>query len=108
MRVVILTGMFVLFAGTIAMVHADGDDGQRSDVPECVQYWGEARYGAYGYDHVVHVANGCDEDARCRVASNVNPDWQRVTVPADAKKEVVTYVGSPAREFTPYVQCELK
>ncbi|MFW6051960.1 MAG: hypothetical protein ACODAU_12355 [Myxococcota bacterium] len=108
MRVAVVMGMFVALAGVIGPVQADDENEPReSEVPECVRYWGEARYGAYGYNHVVHVANDCDRTVDCRVSTNVSPDWQRVKVPAGETKEVVTYIASPSREFTPYVRCTL-
>lgn len=83
---------------------AQGDD----DVPACVDYWGEARPSGYGYNHVVHVENGCDRLARCKVWTNVNPDKQKVEVPAGEDEEVVTFISSPAREFEAHAQCTLE
>jgi len=34
----------------------------------------EARYGAYGYDHLVEVENTCDKTLVCRVKTNLNPE----------------------------------
>jgi hypothetical protein len=74
----------------------------------CITYWGEAQFGAYAYNHIVYVDNGCDEDARCQVWTNVNEKKQTVDVPSGETKDVVTFIGSPAREFTPYARCELQ
>lgn len=79
---------------------------QRS-VPQCVDVWGEARYRAYGYYHIVHVNNRCDATAVCDVATNVNPVPERVTLLAKQAVEVLTFQGSPSREFTPRVECRL-
>jgi hypothetical protein len=110
MRGLLITGMFLLFAGTIAMVHADGVPlGEaEADVPDCITYRGEARYGALGYNHIVIITNGCPSDARCTVSTNASPDTQNVRVPKGETKEVTTLLGSPAREFTPHVTCTLK
>jgi hypothetical protein len=70
----------------------------------CTRYWAEVRYVA-GYDHIVYVANGCDADASCVVWTDVNPEPQPVTVPAHATVAVVTFRGSPASVFTPFVRC---
>lgn len=76
-------------------------------VPACISYWPEARYRALGYDHVVHIHSTCAAEAQCTVATDVNPARIHVTVPPGAEVEVVTWVGSPAREFTPTVLCSL-
>lgn len=73
----------------------------------CVRYWGEARY-VIGYNHIVHLVNGCDRDAWCGVSSNLNPQVQHVTVPVGAHVQVVTFLGSPSRNFTPIVDCTLE
>jgi hypothetical protein len=72
---------------------------------ECVAHWTEARFVAFGYHHIVHIANGCSVPVSCSVRTNVNPDAQAVTVPSGASIEVVTFIGSPAREFVATVQC---
>jgi hypothetical protein len=76
--------------------------------PECIRWTAEARYRPYGYDHVVHIENGCHRAASCTVSTNVNPSRQRVTVGAGGHAEVVTFVGSPARSFEARVECELE
>lgn len=63
---------------------------------------------AYGYDHIVHVQNGCLKDASCSVATDVNPDAVIVKVAKSTEVETVTWLGSPAREFTPKVKCTLQ
>jgi len=82
----------------------DDDDGS----PTCIEHSGEARYGAYGYDHLVHLRNGCDVSASCRVSTDVTPEEQQVEVASGARVTVVTRRGSPARAFTPRVACELR
>jgi hypothetical protein len=108
MRGLLITGMFLLFAATIAMVHAEGAPLGEGDVPDCITYRGEARYGALGYNHIVVITNGCPSDARCTVSTNAAPDPLSVRVPKGETKEVTTLLGSPAREFTPHVTCTLK
>lgn len=73
----------------------------------CVQVYGESRYRAFGYDHIAIVRNGCDKKAVCDVTTNVNPEPIRVEVPAGAAIEVLTFRGSPAREFVPRATCHL-
>ncbi|MCA9609153.1 MAG: hypothetical protein KC619_26310 [Myxococcales bacterium] len=79
----------------------------QNEVPDCVTVRGEARWGADAYNHVVVIQNGCERAASCQVATNVNPEAISVEVPAGQTREVLTFRGSPAREFTPRVRCEL-
>lgn len=71
----------------------------------CIVSWPEARYRNYGYDHIVHIANQCSTRSICVVSTDVNPNPIEATVPAGEHVEVLTMRGSPAREFTPRVEC---
>jgi hypothetical protein len=71
----------------------------------CVGVWSEARYVGFGYNHIVHVANGCNVPTSCTVTTNVNPEPQTVIIPAGSRTDVVTFVGSPASTFTAKVEC---
>ncbi len=73
--------------------------------PMCVRSWSEVRYGNAGYDHIVHVANDCQAPATCDVSSYVSSEPIRVIIQPGSKQEVVTMRGSPARRFTPKVEC---
>lgn len=79
----------------------------QNQVPDCVTVRGEARWGADAYNHVVVVQNRCEALVRCQVATNVNPQATALEVPAGETRELLTFLGSPAREFTPRVQCQL-
>ena len=78
----------------------------QNQVPSCVTVRHEARWGAGAYNHVVIVENGCERPVRCDVATDVNPHPTQVRVDPGGRSEVVTFLGSPAREFTPRVRCE--
>lgn len=93
--------LFVLFA-TVALPAAAGEPGKPLD---CVTHRTEARYGGYGYDHLVHLDNACAQSATCTVSTDVNPEKQRVTVKGRERTTVVTFRGSPAREFRATVEC---
>jgi hypothetical protein len=83
-----------------------GQSGAATDSADtCVRFWGEARYGALGYNHLVHVANSCSADAECAVSTDVNPEEQKVTVAGKGELVVTTFLGSPARAFKPRVKC---
>jgi hypothetical protein len=70
----------------------------------CVRFWAEARYVA-GYDHIVFVANGCDDEASCVVWTDVNPSPQFAAIAPHQTVAIVTFRGSPASAFTPFVRC---
>jgi hypothetical protein len=73
--------------------------------PDCVAVTWQARWGASAYNHWVTVANRCDDDVRCQVSTDVNPEVLRVDVEAGEAEDRLTFRGSPAREFTPTVAC---
>jgi len=73
----------------------------------CVSSWGESRYRNMGYDHIVHLRNGCQKTVLCRVTTNVNPDTVEGTLAPGEERELLTFRGSPAREFVPKVDCRL-
>jgi hypothetical protein len=74
----------------------------------CVKYWGEARYGALGYNHLVHIANSCGVPADCVVSTDVAPAPLSQAVAAKSEAVVTTFLGSPARGFTPHVKCTMR
>jgi hypothetical protein len=47
---------------------------KKPEFPPCIQVSAFARYGAYGYDHIVTIANGCERVAACVVTTDVNPN----------------------------------
>ena len=71
----------------------------------CVTVRTEARYRGYGYDHLVHLSNGCESAAVCTVATDVNPEPQTVSVPPRSTETVLTFMASPARTFSAKVEC---
>ena len=71
----------------------------------CVHVRAEARYRNYGYDHVVRLLNRCGRRMSCDVATDVNPAATRVSIAANERRDVLTFRGSPAREFAPVVAC---
>lgn len=75
---------------------------------ECVAYRTEAYFASVGYDHLVHLTNNCDKTATCTVSTNVNPDAASVSLAPGEKQTLVTWRGSPAREFTAVVSCQAR
>jgi hypothetical protein len=83
-------------------------DAAAQSADACVRFWGEARYGALGYNHVVHLANSCSAEAECVVFTDVNPEEQKVSVGGKSQALVTTFLGSPARTFKPHVKCVMR
>lgn len=73
---------------------------------DCVRAWSEARVRYPGYDHVVHLESSCSVEATCSVSTNVNPQTIVTQVPPGQSVEVLTFMGSPAREFSARVECK--
>ena len=84
---------------------ADGEEGPPNPA-KCVKVRTEARYAAYGYDHVVELENTCDKAMTCDVSTDVNPTPASVDLAAGETKSVLTYRGSPASEFKAQVDCK--
>jgi hypothetical protein len=75
------------------------------DNPECVHVRTQARYIAYGYEHIVEIENACEKTMRCTVVTDVNPETKTVSVAAGQTRSITTFQGSPAREFKATVLC---
>jgi hypothetical protein len=73
--------------------------------PECARVRTEARYVAYGYDHIVEIDNTCEKAVNCTIATDVNPASSNLAIPPGQKRSVTTFRGSPAREFKANVTC---
>jgi hypothetical protein len=95
-----------VFAGSEA--HAAPPKAATPAKLECVAYQTEAYFASVGYDHLVHLTNNCDKAAACTVATNVNPEPASVSLAPGEKQTLVTWRGSPAREFTADVNCQAR
>jgi hypothetical protein len=71
----------------------------------CVDVSTEAAFASVGYDHIVTLKSGCKKPMLCTVKTNVNPDAASVKLDPGESQSVVTWRGSPAREFTADVSC---
>jgi hypothetical protein len=76
--------------------------------PTCVRSWGQTVATGPGYNHVVHVENGCERPVACVISTDVAPDPIQATVPAKESTELVTFRGSPSYTFKPHVECKLQ
>jgi hypothetical protein len=71
----------------------------------CVSFSAEARFRNLAHDHVVRLLSRCRAPVRCAVSTDVNPTGVEVDVRPSEHVEVLTYRGSPAREFEAHVEC---
>jgi hypothetical protein len=94
--------LIVAIGGVASFVFSE--TGNAGPAP-CVRHWPEVRYRNLGYDHIVVLRNDCPAHALCEVSTNVNPKPIDTKVRAGEQVEVLTMRGSPAREFTPQVNC---
>jgi hypothetical protein len=90
------------------LVPALADEQTQNPNAPCVRWRADSIYRNYGYDHVVTLFNGCDALATCTVTTNVNPDPIGVQVQPGKEAEVLTFRGSPAREFEARVRCAIE
>ena len=86
---------------------SEADAGAEPPVSSCLRVSGEARLGAVGYAHIVHLDSACPAEAKCSVATEVDPAPVEVKVPSRTSVEVVIRIGSPSREVRPVVTCTL-
>ncbi len=77
------------------------------EIKNCYMVYGEARYGAFAYKHVVIVKNRCDITLQCEVWTDVDPEpKQPLTVGPKATGEVIVRNNSPARGFKAFGECK--
>jgi hypothetical protein len=72
----------------------------------CTQVNASVISEAYGYKHVVSLRNGCDKPVECQVWTDVDPTPRHVLRAGKGETvEVITRIGSPAREFKALKEC---
>jgi hypothetical protein len=106
---VVLGGLLLATLSALATGGSHAQSGNERSKPtsdKCVSVREEAIYGAYGYDHHVHLHNGCDKPMKCKITSSANPAGVEQALIADEKRDVMLFRGSPASEVSASVQCE--
>ena len=73
---------------------------------DCVDVKSEARFSRVGYDHLITLKSACKKKMKCVVRTNVNSEPASVALDPGEEETVLTWRGSPAREFSPDVKCE--
>ena len=98
-----LLGLFAVGLGLPLDGRAESED----DVKNCYMVYGEARYGAFAYKHVVIVKNRCEVTLQCEVWTDVDPEpKQSLTVGPKGTGEVIVRNNSPARSFKAFGECK--
>lgn len=73
----------------------------------CTQVSASVISEAYGYKHVVSLRNGCDRAVECQVWTDVDPTPRNVLRAQKGETvEVITRIGSPARDFKALKECK--
>lgn len=101
-----LLSCFAFAASTRADDSEKPSGSKPTDVSKCVEVRTEALYIVYGYDHHVHLTNGCDKAVRCEVTTNSNPQPTTVTLAKGEHQDVVMFRGSPASAVNAKVKCK--
>ena len=97
-----------LFLGIAMPGLANEPDTSAKSKASCVSWKAEARFVGVAYNHLVHLHNKCEYNAECEVTTDVNPKGSKVQLPKDKKTTVMTFRGSPSREFKAKVTCVRK
>ena len=98
-----LAGLALLALTVPSWTAADGS----RNIKDCYNVYGEARYGAFAYKHIVIVQNRCDTTLSCKVWTDVDPQPQlSLTVGPKGTGEVIARNNSPARSFKAFGECE--
>lgn len=107
-KATVLLASAAVLATTLVPARAVEQEQAQNPSAPCVRWRADSIYRNYGYDHVVTLFNGCDAPATCTVTTNVNPDPIGVQVAPGKEAEVLTFRGSPAREFEARVRCAIE
>lgn len=77
----------------------------RGKRPACVDAQALTVLTFVGHDHVVSLQNRCKKRVTCEVSTDVAPDKLSATLASGENTELVTFRGSPAREFRATADC---
>jgi hypothetical protein len=100
-----LASLALLCVFSVSPLLAEDKSSAPSKPGGCVDVHSDASFASVGYDHIVTLKSGCKRAMTCTVTTNVNPEPALVELAPGEEQSVVTWRGSPAREFTPNVTC---
>ena len=104
----LFSGLVLSVALLVTATPSEAADAGAPGVPACMQVQTESRYVPYGYNHLVHLRNGCDRAATCTVSTDVNPQAQTVDIASATAVDVTTFMGASAQTFVAKVSCVLR
>jgi hypothetical protein len=90
---------------TAAAGSSDQDILAPAEEQACVSFSAEARFRNHAHDHFVRLLSRCEKSVVCTVSTDVNPSGVEAEVRPSEHAEVLTFRGSPAREFEARVGC---
>jgi hypothetical protein len=102
-----LLGSLALLGEPAAVAQGTGLSQARERAADaCLQAWKETPYRAYGYDHIVAIADHCSKPANCLITSS-HGTTNTLLVGAGQTERALVFRGSPARDFDAKVSCTL-
>ncbi|MFW2387326.1 MAG: hypothetical protein ACN4G0_03265 [Polyangiales bacterium] len=102
----VVASLFTAFVVLSTALPALGEE-DAQPVQNCYSVYGEARYGAFAYKHVVVVTNRCDFALQCEVWTDVDPEPRlSLSVGPKSTAEVIARSTSPARSFKAFGECK--
>jgi len=105
MRSLALLSLLLVWPAGAARADDSENPGGQGKKP-CVSVSTSAPYVNYGYDHVVTLHSACGKPQWCTVKTDVAPSPVDVELAVGETKSVVTFRGSPSREFKADVSCK--
>jgi hypothetical protein len=98
----------LLVLGLASVAGPVSADAAPNGVVECAAVSASARAQAYGYAHVVTLANHCSRAVSCEVWTDVDPSpHYTLNAKVGQTVETVTRVGSPSRAVQAGKACHL-
>jgi len=94
-----------LLAGSLGASLSQAQPRAAGSRPQCVQVSSEARFDGVGFQHWVTVNNTCTGPVDCTISTDVAPSPVSMHLAARERREISTFLSSPARAFTPTVEC---
>lgn len=90
----------------VALATAHAEDAIAGERPRCVSVSAQPRFDGSGYSHWVSVEDACSYAVRCEISTDVAPSPVSLELRAGERRDVNTFLSSPASAFTATVRCE--
>jgi hypothetical protein len=79
--------------------------GDGGDANPCVDTQTRVVYRNYGYDHWVILRSRCERHVTCVVTTDVQDEPMQAKLEPGETESLLTWRGSPARQFTAKSEC---